>query len=109
LSILKNKNPIKIKFGPKIEEKKKQKLVIPLTFKKIIRCFFWLNFERLMVSIVEGELIIVFTIGLARLVHNAFLTHHRPAMPFGNRKIIFWRIFSAQYCHNSKNITPLET
>jgi len=35
------------------------------------------------------------------------LTHYRPAMPFGNRNF-FLRTFSAQYCHNLKNITPLE-
>jgi len=34
---------------------------------------------------------------------------HCPAMPFGNRKKIFQRIFAVQNCYNLKNITPLET
>ena len=41
--------------------------------------------------------------------HCKYLTHYRPAVPFGNRKKIFYRIFSVQYCYNLKNITPLET
>jgi len=37
------------------------------------------------------------------------LTHYRPAMPAGKRKKILYSIFSVCYCHNFKNITPLET
>jgi len=39
---------------------------------------------------------------------TASLTHYRPAMPFGNVNIYF-RFFFVQYCHNLKNVTPLET
>jgi len=32
-----------------------------------------------------------------------------PSDAVRKQKKIFWRIFSVQYFHNSKNITPLET
>jgi len=35
------------------------------------------------------------------------LTHHRPVMPFGNRKFYFMSYI--KYRHILKNITPLET
>jgi len=37
---------------------------------------------------------LVFKIGI--------LTHYRPAMPFGNRKKMFWGIYLVQYYHNLK-------
>ena len=36
------------------------------------------------------------------------LTHYHPAMPFGNKKKVFYRIFSAQYRHNLKKYYPSE-
>jgi len=37
------------------------------------------------------------------------LTHYRPAMPFGNRKISLEDLFSSVLLQFKKNITPLET
>jgi len=36
------------------------------------------------------------------------LTYYRQAMPFGNSKKYLEHL-SSSYCHNLKNITPLET
>jgi len=46
---------------------------------------------------------------LKKKYNTKTLTHYRPEIPFGNRKKLFYRIFSVRYCYNLKNITPLET